>query len=167
MAGTPLTDEEKARIRSLHAEGATRNAIARDLDRAVGTITNFCSREGLSFDRSATEQAVRAHQIDRKAARSQLADDLLRDAQRLRERLWNPSRTGQFRVKDGEWVEQLLDEPLPRDKLDLMKASQIAANQSLRLEEFDSDDGMAEARQALGTLGEALMQLAHPESDGE
>ena len=43
MAGRPLTDAEKARIRELHATGATRNAIARALGRSAGAISNHCA----------------------------------------------------------------------------------------------------------------------------
>jgi hypothetical protein len=59
----PLTDAEKARIRQMHADGATRNAIRDALGRSSGAITNFCQREGLTFPHPQKEQAVHAREL--------------------------------------------------------------------------------------------------------
>jgi transcriptional regulator with XRE-family HTH domain len=49
MAGQPLTDAEKQQIRKLHADGLSRNAIAKALGRSAGAISNFCAAQGLTF----------------------------------------------------------------------------------------------------------------------
>lgn len=160
MSGTPLTDEEKDRIRELHAQGMSRNAIARDIGRALATITNFCQREGLSFDRTNQEAAARARVVDAKTRRAELADQLLEDAQRLRGQIWSRHRVVQYVGRDGIRAEDVLDEPDTKAKLDLARTMQIMLDRHQKLIEFDSDDGLTDARKAISGLGEALMQLA-------
>jgi transposase len=55
----PLTESEKQQIRDLHAEGLSRNEIAKRVGRAAGTVTAFCQREGLTFP-----QVERAAQVE-------------------------------------------------------------------------------------------------------
>jgi transcriptional regulator with XRE-family HTH domain len=45
----PLSPEEKQQIRDLHAEGLSRNEIARRVGRSNGSVTNYCKNEGLTF----------------------------------------------------------------------------------------------------------------------
>lgn len=45
----PLSDAEKQSIRDLHAEGLSRNVIARRVGRSTGAVSAFCQREGLTF----------------------------------------------------------------------------------------------------------------------
>lgn len=59
-APKPLTRAEKQRIRDLHAEGLSRNAIAKDLGRSAGAVSAFCQNEGLTFPSSVKAQFVEA-----------------------------------------------------------------------------------------------------------
>ena len=78
----PITDNQRQRIIDLHAEGLSRNDIARQTGVSAGSVTNVCRANDLSFDRSATKQATESKQIDAKAVRAAVASDAL-DVARL------------------------------------------------------------------------------------
>ncbi|MEU7366627.1 hypothetical protein AB0B92_13690 [Streptomyces hygroscopicus] len=54
MART-FSEADEERLRQLHADGVSRNEIARQMDWSVGTITNHAQRLGLSEEHPATE----------------------------------------------------------------------------------------------------------------
>lgn len=47
--------EDEETLRQLHADGVSRNEIARQMEWSVGTITNHAQRLGLSFNRGVSE----------------------------------------------------------------------------------------------------------------
>ncbi|WP_221761289.1 helix-turn-helix domain-containing protein [Kibdelosporangium aridum] len=65
-----ITDADHDRVRELHAEGKTRNDIARAIGRSPSTVTGIARKLGLTFDRSATAAATHARQIDNRARRT-------------------------------------------------------------------------------------------------
>jgi len=96
----PVQPEERERVRELHRQGKGRNEIAEALGRGAGTITRIAGELGLSFDREPTRVATEAHKVDMAAERAQLAQDLLDDIRRLRERAWSKYTVVGF-TKDG------------------------------------------------------------------
>jgi hypothetical protein len=60
---TPLTPAEKRRIKALHADGLTRNAIAKAIGRSNGAVTDYCQREGLIFPHPQKAEAVTAREL--------------------------------------------------------------------------------------------------------
>lgn len=78
----PLTEAEKKKIRTLHATGMSRNKIAKQLGRPFSTVSNFCVREGLTFDGTLPAAMIEARAIsvkDRQVAareRKLLLDEL-------------------------------------------------------------------------------------------
>jgi hypothetical protein len=70
MAGLPVTDTERDQIRTLHARGLSRNEIAKQLGRSVGTVTAHCKAMSLPFDRAATQSATEARVADMRAWRT-------------------------------------------------------------------------------------------------
>ncbi|MCT2590548.1 helix-turn-helix domain-containing protein [Streptomyces sp. N2-109] len=56
--GNPVTADERTKLRSLHAEGLGRNDIARRLGRAQRTVSVLAADMGLTFNRTATEEAT-------------------------------------------------------------------------------------------------------------
>lgn len=153
-----VTARERARVAELHAQGLSRNAIAKELGRPWSTITKVAKELGLSFDRAATEKAVAAKVIDNKARRAQLSEDLLHDAQRLRERAWS-SYSWYERTKD-DVVKVTAELPPLADVRNAYTAIAIAIDKHAVLEKLDSDSGAAGARSMLGALGEALQVAA-------
>ncbi|WP_433465717.1 helix-turn-helix domain-containing protein [Spirillospora sp. CA-128828] len=168
MAGAPLTPEERDRIAQLHAEGKTRNDIARELGRSQSTITKVARELGLTFDRTATAAATKAKQLDAKARRAQLKLDLLDDAERLRLRLWEPT-TVVLSTPKGP-AEVRLPLPPARDARDIMGAVQAAVRSHVDLDRLDVSDGADNAKSMLGQLGEALQiaadQLGQADPEG-
>lgn len=163
MAGTPVTEEERERMRVLHGEGRSRNAIARDLGRSVETITRHCGEMGLSFDRSQTALAVAAAQVDAKARRRQISEGLLNDVERIREQLWSRYRRVDYVGRDGHRVEEVLAAPPPHEQLAYVRALGVLLDKHLKLDLHDSDSGADNARSMLGQLGEALKAVARDE----
>lgn len=152
---------------ALHAQGLGRNQIAARIGRSPQTITAVAARLGLSFDRTAHQvRAVESRAMDLKARRAALAAALLEDAQRLHEQLFAPTTLHAFGGRDNVHREHGVGEPLFADKLALVKAASTAIQTSLRLSDFDAEEGSAEARSMLTGLARAL-GLTQSESSGE
>lgn len=139
MTSSRLTPEEIERIRELHADGKGRNEIARALGRSFRTISLHCEKLGLTFDRTATMAATKARQADFAVRRQEMADDLLNDANRFLEQVWSPYSQVVFVGRDGRREEEQLDEPPPKEKLDLMRSFSIAIDKHAKLVEFDRE----------------------------
>ncbi|TDD77725.1 helix-turn-helix domain-containing protein [Actinomadura rubrisoli] len=118
-AGRPITPRERRRVAELHAQGKSRNAIAKAIGRAQSTVTKIAADLDLSFDRSRTEAATEARQTDAKARRVQLADLALDDAHAMRRRA--------------------LDSDTGRDARDYAAAYGVFIDRHLRLSEVDAD----------------------------
>ncbi|WP_027945965.1 helix-turn-helix domain-containing protein [Amycolatopsis taiwanensis] len=160
MAAGPLTDNELTRIRDLHAAGATRNDIAKQLGRSGSTISKAAGKLGLSFDRTAVKAATEAKVADARARRARLTLDLLSDAERLRAQLWQPHEYIDHGGKDFTEARWTQPEPSPADKLKLMQAAGTAASTSMRLDLHDADTGDDGAKSMLGALAAGL-QVAY------
>lgn len=143
MAVRPVTDQERERVRQLHADGWSRAAIARELGRSASTVGRIAARLGLPWDRTATEAATRARTADLAARRAELAGLLLDDAFRLRERLYAPTIVYDW-IKTGEaagtFVSHTLDLPPHADARNIMTTVAIAVDKHLALVRADQDD---------------------------
>lgn len=148
------------RVAELHASGLGRNSIARELGIAAATVTRICQERGLLFDRAATRQALAARRIDCAALRTELEQQLLEDAQRLRAQLWQPHEYRDHGGRDFVEVKWTRDEPNPVDKKHLMQAASAAIDRSIRLAELDKGGEIAEARTMLGQLLQQLQVVA-------
>lgn len=167
MRGTPLSDEEIERIRELHAQGRTRNEIAREIERSPGTVTNHCNRMGLSFDRTPVMQANRARRADAETRRRELVENLLDDAERIRQRLWGRYTQIQYVGRDGIRREDELTEPPPHEQLAYARTLHVLLTQHAKLAAMDDDGGLTGALEGLKTLGTALVELAGGDDDVE
>ncbi|CAM5608168.1 hypothetical protein GCM10010329_17240 [Streptomyces spiroverticillatus] len=77
MAG-PITDRDREQVRRLHAEGKSRNHIARALGRSAATVSKIARAEGLAFSGGArVAAATEARRADAAARRELLADEAL------------------------------------------------------------------------------------------
>lgn len=139
VAAGPITEAERRRIAELHAAGVSRNEIAVEVGRSTGAVSKVAAQLGLSFDRSAVQAATAARVVDAKAKRAALLLDLLDDATRLRQQIWQPHvyiDHGGRDFTEARWTQA---EPTSADKLKLMQAAGIAVDKSMRLEQHDSD----------------------------
>jgi hypothetical protein len=154
-----LPEDELDKIRAMHAEGLGRNEIARRLSRSGRTITVVCADMGLSFDRTATEEATRARMADLAEKRSILAEALTDDALRLTEQLWQPATVFNIGGKDNVYTDQEVPEPPADAKRALMGAAGMAIDRSLRLVPPAADSGADDARSMLGKLFSGLAEV--------
>jgi transposase-like protein len=156
----PLSQAKRnAIIRDIKA-GKPRNEIARHHGVSGSTVTKLAKDSGLTdaFDRSQTENAVRARQFDARAARAQLVRDLYEDAQRFRARGWSPYT----QIVSGPAGSELVTTKLPplRDQQAAYTSLGICVDKAAKLEAVDVADGSAGARSLLGQLSEALSVAA-------
>lgn len=156
MPGTPLTQPQRDHILALHAQGHSRNQIARETGISPSTVTRVCKAEGLVFDRRQTAAATQAKVVDAKARRAELAGLLLDDAFRLRAQLWEPARLVNFGGKDNTLAETTLEEPLFGDKRNIMNAVAIAVQRHEALVKMDTDNGNGAVVNMLTQLAEKL-----------
>lgn len=159
MART-FSAEDEERLRQLHADGVSRNEIARQMGWAVGTITNHATRLGLSFDREAVRAATDARQVDLKDRRQRIQGQLLDLAERTIGRAQERYLVHGW-THTGESVAEWLQEPPARETKDLAAAASSALTSALKLAQVDTgDEGVSEARSMLGDLGQALTRAA-------
>jgi hypothetical protein len=160
VPGAPVTEQDKRRVRELHARNLSRNAIAREMGRSGRTVSRIADELGLSFDRAPTVTATEARKADAKALRAALTLDYLRDAQRLRQQLWEPHIAYNFGGRDNTYEQHRFPEPPTDAKLKLVQASTLASDRSMKLELHDADHGAEGARSMLGALAAGL-QVAY------
>lgn len=147
----PVTDEDRAEIRRLHGEGRSLNQIAKDLDRAPSTISDHAAAMGLSFDRSRTEAAVRAHAIDAAARRGRIIDRLYKRAEFNLARLEAGAYQYTDRVATGI-VTEVLDHVPAVDEKNLISAIGGSLQAAAKLEAVSVETDVAEDRSMLGDL---------------
>ncbi|WP_432194731.1 helix-turn-helix domain-containing protein [Streptomyces sp. bgisy027] len=160
----PITDQDRRRVRELHAQDKSRNEIAREINRSPSTVSKIAAAfdPPLSFDRAPqVEAATRVRTADLAARRAALASALQDDAERLRTQLWAPTVHGEFAGREGEWHETPLPQPRFGDQRAIIASVQTAVGTSLRLAPAEGGDDAGQVRSMLGALGEALTQTAN------
>ncbi|MFJ6935701.1 helix-turn-helix domain-containing protein [Streptomyces sp. NPDC101132] len=151
----PVTDQTKADVRRLHAEGLSRNAIARQLERSPRTVSVICEELGLSFDRTATAAATQAAAVDARARRTQIMERLYDQAEKILARLERQDHRVR-EVSFGKVVTYQVEELPAQDVRNLMVAVSTATTQAAKLEALNSDNGVADAKSMLGQLAAGL-----------
>lgn len=155
--GPAVTDADREQVQALHAEGLSRNEIARRIGRSGRTVSRIADDLGLDFERGErTRAATEAKKADAKARRAQLALDLLDDAARLREQLWQPAIVFNFGGRENTYEQHELPRPPAADQLKIVQAATIAATKSLDIEKHDADTGNEDERGMLLDLRDAL-----------
>ncbi|MGX1912415.1 helix-turn-helix domain-containing protein [Streptomyces phaeochromogenes] len=163
----PITDADREQVRRLHAEGTSRNEIARTIKRSPSTVSKLATEAGLTFERGPEiVAATEARRIDLAARRIQLAEQLHRDAEQLREQLWQPCTIGAFGGRDNIWSETQLNRPTFGDQRQILSATGTAIEKSLKLAPTEGGKGAEQVRSMLGALGEALTRAAGEDDDG-
>ncbi|WP_328981760.1 hypothetical protein OG258_19900 [Streptomyces mirabilis] len=150
--------EDEEQLRQLHADGVSRNEIARQMGWGVGTITNRARRLGLSFDRSATRAAVEARQVDLTARRQRCIEGAYDLADEARSRAFEQYELNGF-DHVGNPVTHIVRRPPAREFKDFNAAFASALTTALKLEAVDKESDTDKAKAALGSLGQALSAL--------
>lgn len=144
--------EDGQRARELYDKGLSCNAIAKELGVSVSTISGWAKREGLSFDQSATEDAVRVRRNSRAARRADIIDRLYDRTEAILDRLEAdtfdtlvPSGMGAMSTESLAYVPST-------DEKNLASSINMYLERAARLELADDGDGVAEADSMLGRL---------------
>ena len=164
MAGKPpLSDETRARILQLHAEGMGRNAICRELGVSQGAVSALTRQAGVKFDRAAPAEAVEARRIDMADRRTRLEHKLLVEAERLVAELRKPTEYRQaVGGQDPQVMRWTMPQPVPADKLKLMQAASVALDRSLKLADVNAATSVEQGKSMLTELLAGL-KIAHRE----
>ncbi len=158
MTRRPVTQRNKDQVLALHAEGLSRNEIARRIHRSGRTVSRIADELGLTFERG---EATEARKADARSKRAVLATALLDDAERLRQQLFTARTVYSFGGWDNTFERALINEPSFRDKREIMSAVGIAIDRAIRLDEYDADSGIDAAKSRLGmTKGPGQNRLA-------
>lgn len=166
MAHNPIPEDLRDQFRELHAQGYGRNRIARELDIPPVQVSRGAEAMGLTFDRSKIQAATEARLADLAERRSILAEDLLSDAEKLREEIWEPRTYWDWGGKDHDYDERTHD-ATPGDKRALMGAAATAVDRSLKLVPAEQASNLDSAKSMLGSLGEALVAFTQQEDEQE
>jgi hypothetical protein len=150
-----ITDVDRDRVRELHAQGKTRNDIARAINRSPSTVTGIARALGLSFDRSATAAATHARQIDNRARRTDIVSRLYGRAEHILGRLEAPAYTMTATTINGIESKTLDHVPAPDEKA-LATAMSTHLGAAARLEQVEADKGSEGVKSMLGGLAVAL-----------
>ncbi|MFE6103196.1 helix-turn-helix domain-containing protein [Streptomyces laurentii] len=160
-----VTDEERAEIRRLHAEGHGRNEIARRLGRGQRTISVQVDAMGLSFDRTATAVATEARVIDGRARRARILEGLYEVAEAELGYLRRSSPYPLVEVSAGQAVRFEAERLPAQDRRALITGISTAMTAASRLEAMEGDPGIADAASLLTSLGKAFLEAAGPPED--
>ncbi|MFE7029460.1 hypothetical protein ACFU9Y_04055 [Streptomyces sp. NPDC057621] len=159
MSRTFSTEDEET-LRQLHADGVSRNEIARQMEWSVGTITSHAQRLGLPFDREPVRAAVEARQIDLKDRRQRIQEQLLDLAETAIDRAQRQYLVSGW-THTGEPVRELLPEPPAKETKDLTLAASSALTSALKLAQVDAGDaGRENAQGLLQSLSDAMAVAA-------
>ncbi|MGH2820776.1 MAG: helix-turn-helix domain-containing protein [Actinomycetota bacterium] len=139
MSGRPVTDQERERVRALHAEGLSCARIAREIGRAKSTVSGVARDLGLSFDRSKTREATAAQVDDAKARRARLALKLLGLAEQEADEFNQPCTLHSFGGKDHTYNSKTVPRPPARERRDMAATINILVDRHARLTEMDAD----------------------------
>lgn len=164
-ANTPLSAAERERIAQLHAEGASCNAIAKDLGRSPSTISKAAKAAGLSFDADRTAPATENRMASNRAKRALLETRLLDEAGLLLDALHKPHTVFSFGGRDNTYAEETLPEPDVAAKATLVRAAGTAVDKALKLADADRAGTGAEAGKSM--VGALFAALAVTPVEGE
>lgn len=160
-----VTDEERAEIRRLHAEGHGRNEIARRVGRGKRTVSRVAEDLGLSFDRTATAIATEAKVIDARARRARIMEQLYDVIEADLTYLKKPDGYVLVEVSAGKAVPFGAERLPAQDRRALITGISTAITAASRLEALEGDPGVAGATSLLLNLSDAFRQAAGPVED--
>ncbi|GAA3441050.1 hypothetical protein [Planomonospora venezuelensis] len=153
-------DKRQAILDDIKASQKSRNAIARDHDVSVGTVTNIAKRNGLTtaFDRSSTKRATEAKQADNRAVRAELSRRLLAKAGDLLDQMDGEYLVYSFGGKDNTFNSKVLPKPPAAELRNLMTSAAVAIDKHVVIDRHDSGAGAEQAVSLLGALLDGMQE---------
>ncbi|MEQ6899267.1 helix-turn-helix domain-containing protein [Microbacterium sp. KR10-403] len=155
--GVPVNPKTRERILKLHADGVSRNEIARKVGVSTGVVSRIVKAAGGTFKRaSATKEATEARAADWSDLREQLAREMHAVAMQETKRARSPYVVHAFGGKENDYNEHTLDLP-PADAVRQMQTTAaMAFDKATKLAEGAADGGAAEGKAMLVALGKAF-----------
>lgn len=154
-----LSDEQRAEVLALHAEGLTRNDIARRTGVSAGSVTNICTENDRTFDRSATKHASEARAIDLAAGRIRLAEKMLAASEDMLDRIDDAYVVYNFGGKDNTFEQRTLDAAPVEVRRNVITTAAITFDKLTRIVEKDFG-GLDEAVGMLDALADGFKEAA-------
>jgi hypothetical protein len=166
----PLADDVRAAILAdIRAGQLSARAIAKRHGVAASTISKLAKDAGVvdAFERTQTQKATRAVEIDNRARRAIIATELLNDVAHLRERAWSPYTVAMGTAMGVEKV--TLDLPPLGEVRSAYTAIGIVLDKHLALDRHDNSGGadVADAVSMLTNLASGIRRIAEQEADSE
>ncbi|MEU9865498.1 helix-turn-helix domain-containing protein [Streptomyces sp. NPDC047971] len=161
----PVTDEDRQRVRELHAQGLGRNEIARQIGRGQRTVSVLADEMGLSFDRTATAVATEARKADAEARKARILEGLYEVAEDELDYLRRSGSYDMVEVSAGKAVRYRADRLPAQDRRSLMGNISNAITSAHKLEAAAGDPGISAATSLLTSLGNAFLEAAGPPED--
>jgi predicted transcriptional regulator len=153
------TTFDAERARDLHAGGLSCNAIAKELGCAPSTVSRWAKNAGLSFDRSKTSAAVKAHTIDLAAGRIRLAEKMLQASESMLDKIDEPYLVYNFGGKDNDYNSRVLDSAPVEVRRNVITTAGITFDKLTRIVE-KSDTGLEQAHGVLDQIAAGFAAAA-------
>ena len=152
----PWTADDTATLHTLHGEGKSLTAIAKEMGRSKAMVSRYAEKANLTWDRTKTQAATKAHQADAASRRAALQVGLLDDIEKLRGELFAPCTVHSFGGRDNTYAEHHVEQPPFADQLKIMQAVGAAIDRHVRLAEHDAGAGTG---QVVGLLQQTAAAL--------
>lgn len=152
----PVQAHVRAKVLDLHAKGLGRNEIAKLTGIGAASVTRIVQAEGGSFDRTKTEQAVKARQVDLAQLRGIVSEKLLTRANELLDEMDDSFLAFNFGGKDNTYEEHLLERAPVDARRTMIQAATTAVKTHTDLVKFDSDQGQARAESLLDAIAAGI-----------
>jgi transposase-like protein len=149
------TFDKALRARELFDAGKSCNAIAKELGFAPSTISAWAKREGLTFPRAATADAVDTHRLSAAERRGQIIERLHARAEHNLTRLESARYKTRIVTGEGTLVVED-DDPMAADELRHSQSITNYLKTAKELAALDNDGGVTDGTAMLITLGKAL-----------
>lgn len=159
MAKRTFTPQMREQARELFDEGHGCNAIAREIDISPSAISQWAKDEGLKFDRSQADMAIRAHTIDLAEARLELAAKMMVVADDAIDMLDRPFTVYSFGGKENTFASKVLTEAPMEARRSAQMIAGVAFDKATRVVE-KSSPGLDEAVGVLDTLADGFAAAA-------
>ncbi|MFJ6707016.1 MULTISPECIES: helix-turn-helix domain-containing protein [unclassified Streptomyces] len=162
-----ITDEDREQVRTLHAAGRSRNAIARAIGRSSSTVSKIAREEGLRFEGGArVAPATEARRLDLAETRRQLIDRLYRRASANLDRVEADEYVRVELLPDGTTARVRSEDPPAQDERHHSQAIGSYLTSAARLAEIDAGNSTGEVRSMLTDLARGL-RAAFADDEGE
>lgn len=159
-AHRPVDDLTRVKIQDAARDGKkTRNALAREFSVAGETVTRICAEVGITFDRTMTETAVRAHSIDVTKDRLLLVQEMLAEAREQMDLVNAPFLVWSFGGMDGNIHSHLLDSAPLSERNMAMRSAATAFDKATKVLER-STEGLSDAHSLLDSLATGFAKAA-------